>query len=94
MRNWVYVVLVSLAVLSFAQPSTEVYLFELSEDGPSNPVNISDNEGYDNQPSFWSDSKSVLYARTVNGQTEIARYFIDSKKTEVKKSFVFHSPLE
>ena len=66
-----------------AQPSTEVYLFDLSENGLSNPINISDNEGYDNQPSFWSDSKSVLYARNANGQTEIARYFLESKKTEI-----------
>ena len=67
----------------FAQPNTEIYLFELSKKGISNPKNISNNEGYDNQPSFWSDSKSVLYARTVNGQTEIARYFIDTKKTDI-----------
>ena len=69
------------AIHVVAQPSTEVYLFELSSEGLSNPLNISDNEGYDNQPSFWLDGKSVLYARTVNGQTEIARYFLESRKT-------------
>jgi hypothetical protein len=71
------------AIHVIAQPSTEVYLFDLSNDGLSNPLNISDNEGYDNQPSFWLDGKSVLYARTVNGQTEIARYFLESGKTIV-----------
>ena len=39
-----------------AQPNTEVYLFDLDRtDGKinlSNPKNISNNEGYDNQPSF------------------------------------------
>ena len=73
--------------MAFAQPSTEVFLFELTEtDGNyaiSDPLNISANDGYDNQPAFWPDGKSILYARTVNGQTEIARYFIKSKKTEI-----------
>ena len=68
---------------AFAQPNTEIYLFELTNNGISNPVNVSNNEGYDNQPSFWSDSKSILYARTINGQTEIARYFIESKETKI-----------
>ncbi|MEP1093719.1 MAG: hypothetical protein ABJG78_01340 [Cyclobacteriaceae bacterium] len=70
-----------------AQPSTEVYLFDLDGDTAnfsiSNPINISNNEGYDNQPSFWPDGKSVLYARTMDGQTEIARYFIDTKETKI-----------
>ena len=70
-----------------AQPSTEIYLFDLSfenwEMTLSNPVNISNNEGYDNQPSFWPDGKSILYARTIEGQTEIARYKIKSGKTKI-----------
>ncbi len=45
------------------------------------PMNISSNKGYDNQPSFWSDGESVLYARTVEGQTEIARYYLGSGNT-------------
>lgn len=77
----VWISLLSLGGL--AQPATNVYLLEISGNELSNPVNISDNEGYNNQPSFWEDSKSVLYARTVNGQTEIARYFIDKKETAV-----------
>lgn len=73
---------------SYAQPNTEVYLFDIEPHVKyglrlSNPVNISDNEGYDNQPSFWPDGQSLIYARTVDGQTEIARYFIDTGKTEI-----------
>ena len=68
-----------------AQPDTEVYLFDLKkEEGTwqvSNPMNISMNEGYDNQPFFWPDGNSIVYARNENGQTEIARYFIGSKET-------------
>ena len=65
------------AYLSFGQPETEVYLAGL-EIGPetisvSTPANISNNPGYDNQPSFLEDG-TILYARTRNGQTDIARY--------------------
>lgn len=73
--------LVSFSVL--AQPNTEIYLFDLSTKEISNPVNVSSNEGYDNQPSFWPDNESILYARTVAGQTEIARYFIGAKETKI-----------
>ena len=83
MKNLFLFIIWLASTVVVAQPSTEVYLFDLTQAGLSNPLNISDNEGYDNQPSFWNDSKSVLYARTVNGQTEIARYFIESKKTTV-----------
>lgn len=68
-----------------AQPSTEVYLMDIrrSSDGfvIEKPINISSNVGYDNQPSFWSDGESVLYARNVEGQTEIARYYLGSGNT-------------
>lgn len=71
----------------YAQPSTEVYLMDLrrSSDGlvVEKPINISSNEGYDNQPSFWSDGESVLYARNIEGQTEIARYYMGSGNTMI-----------
>ena len=74
--------------LALAQPSTEIYLFDLNTDSEgamqlSNPINVSNNPGYDNQPSFWPDNQSILYTRTINGQTEIVRYYIQSDKTEV-----------
>lgn len=45
-----------------------------------NPVNISNNEGYDNQPSFY-DNQTILFASTRNAQTDIAKYDIASKKS-------------
>ena len=64
----------------FAQVATEIYLFDLKKTDStyilSNPINISDNEGYDNQPSFTEDGLGVLFASTRNGQTDIARYDI------------------
>lgn len=63
--------------LSFAQPNTDVFLFDLitEKDGfkLSNFQNISNNEGYDNQPSFM-DNETILYAGTRNAQTDIVKY--------------------
>ena len=72
----------TICTLVEAQPSTEVYLFDLTETESgfnlSNPVNVSDNAGYDNQPSFTSDGKALLYASTRNEQTDILWYDISS----------------
>lgn len=77
-----------MALSLHGQPDTEIYLFALDNIPDvgyqlSSPVNISQNEGYDNQPSFWPDGNSILYARTVDGQTEIARYYVGSGKTNI-----------
>ena len=66
--------------LVFAQASTEVYLLDLSTDS-TRPTNISQNPGYDNQPSFW-DNEDLLYTRSRAGQTDIVRFKISSKKLE------------
>jgi len=70
----------------FAQPNTEVYLFDLIKNDSTqtysleNPINISDNKGfYDNQPSFLNDGKALLFASTRNDQTDIAVYDIEAK---------------
>lgn len=80
-----FLILLLGSLVSVAQPDSEVFLFDLnSRDGQlsvTNLINISNNEGYDNQPSFWQDGKSILYARTVNGQTEIAQYSLKSGNT-------------
>ena len=58
---------------TFAQANTEIYLFDLELDHGSpilsNPKNISNNEGYDNQPSFLDDH-TVLFSSTRDGQTD------------------------
>ena len=70
-----------------AQPNTEIYLLDLEQTvsglNLNNALNISSNPGYDNQPAFWPDGQSIIYSRTVNGQTEIARYFLNDAKTEI-----------
>lgn len=62
-----------------AQPNTEVYLFDLKiNEGKTellNPKNISNNEGYDNQPSFL-DENTLVYAATRDEQTDILKFDI------------------
>ena len=63
-----------------AQKASEIFLFDLKKsDGNyiiSNPINISNNDGYDNQPSFTEDGSSILFTSLRDGQTDIARYDI------------------
>jgi len=77
----------------FAQEATEIYLFELNKSEStysiSNPINISENEGYDNQPSFTEDGLGILFASTRNGQTDIARYdILENYRTWITKTDV------
>jgi hypothetical protein len=84
---WTVSIVLTFSFSSYSQPNTDIYLFDLNMADNiwsiDAPINISDNDGYDNQPSFWRDGESILYARTVNNQTEIARYFIESGNTAV-----------
>lgn len=70
--------------LASAQANTEVYLFDitLKNGSPllSNPKNISNNEGYDNQPSFWDDD-TVLFSSTRADQTDVLRFNINQGST-------------
>ncbi|RUA07941.1 MAG: hypothetical protein DSY82_07545 [Flavobacteriia bacterium] len=64
----------------YAQEATEIYLFDLIQTEDSyeltNPKNISDNPGYDNQPSFTEDGGSILYTSIRDGQADIVLYDI------------------
>jgi len=68
----------------WAQTETEVYLFdlELNNGKPAltNPKNISNNPGYDNQPSFWDDD-TVLFASTREDQTDIVQFNVNEGST-------------
>jgi hypothetical protein len=63
-----------------AQANTEVFVVTLetnSEDFRFTALqNISNNAGYDNQPSFYNDN-IVLFSSTRNGQTDIAAYALN-----------------
>lgn len=68
----------------YAQSGSDIYLFNfrLDEDNfyISNAQNITNTPGYDNQPFFTPDGKSILYASDDGfGQTDIFKYNIKSK---------------
>ena len=79
MKNTFTPALFLLSFLISAQTNTEVYLLDMvATDGKielDNPKNISNNEGYDNQPSFY-DGNTIIFSSTRNGQTDIAQYNI------------------
>src|SRR5690606_3468144 len=69
---------------AMGQGNTEIYLFDLSFEKDtvalSNPKNISNNEGYDNQPSFLDDH-TVLFSSNRGGQTDILQFNITEGST-------------
>lgn len=67
-----------------AQGNAEIYALSMTTiDGETSfgePQNLSNNLGYDSQPSFF-DSTTLLFSSTRNGQTDIAQYsFLDKTK--------------
>lgn len=85
MKRLLQFLVIIVPAVVFCQPNTEVYLFDLNTTGNqieiSNGKNISNNEGYDNQPSF-QDEATILFASTRNKQTDILQY---NSKTGSKK---------
>jgi len=77
MKNLFLVFCTLLCFTSFSQSNIEVHLFDLSTEKEiitvKNHKNISNNEGYDNQPSFL-DERYIVFASTRNNQTDIAKY--------------------
>ena len=75
------------ANISFGQPATDIYLFDLSikkdKVSISNPINITNHKGYDNQPSFHPE-KTIIYYSSINddGRTDIRSYDYKSKQTK------------
>lgn len=66
-------------------PNTDIFLAPITRIGDSiivgRPTNITHRVGYDNQPSFTPDSRSVLYTVQSAGQTDIWRYNIAARST-------------
>jgi hypothetical protein len=73
--------------VSLAQGDSEIYLFDLSfkkdKVSISNPVNISQHKGYDNQPSFHPSLPLIFFSSAAeDGRTDILSY--DYKKNGKK----------
>lgn len=81
MKHAIILFVIFLSVKTFAQPNTEVHLVDIIKvDGKitlANLRNISNNQGYDNQPSFYDDN-TILFSSTRNRQTDIAKYNIST----------------
>jgi dipeptidyl aminopeptidase/acylaminoacyl peptidase len=78
--------LLFLSVKAFAQlPNTDIWLLDISSTKDSlsfsNPINITNRAGYDNQPTFSPDGKYILYTSIRDGkQSDIYKYTIKTKK--------------
>jgi Tol biopolymer transport system component len=79
--------LISIAFSGIAQPGTEIYLFDLkikrNQVIISNPKNITNHKGYDNQPFFHPD-KPFLYFVSANeeGRTDILEFNYSSGESK------------
>ncbi len=72
---------------AFAQgaPGTEIFLASLRRDGAAlsvgAPVNITNRPGYDNQPFFSTDGRTIFFTSARGGQTDIYRYDVATGAT-------------
>lgn len=100
MKKITLLVLLLVSTNCFAQSNTEVFLLDIVKSNDKteliNLKNISNNDGYDNQPSFY-DNNTVLFSSTRNNQTDIKSYNIDRNENSWKTNTSFgseYSPLK
>jgi len=64
-------------------PATDIYLADLrvgqGRVTVGTPVNVTNRPGYDNQPAFLPDGRSILYTSVRDSQAEIYRYDIEHR---------------
>jgi hypothetical protein len=82
MKKLFFLSIILTTSFTFAQENTEVYVFDIAPayEGLQllNARNISNNEGYDNQPSFISN-ETLVFAGNNDGQTDISEYNLTTK---------------
>lgn len=90
-RQKLIIILLFLLVLNASvfsqQPNSEIFLFSIEKNADkftfSGGKNITNNAGYDNQPSFSLDNRSILFTANRNGKdTNIYEYFLADGRTE------------
>lgn len=83
MKLWP-VLLMIMPVFGQNPPESDIFLFDVHRKQRNisfdNGRNISENKGYNNQPSFYDDNQ-LIYARNRDGQTDIAFYDIAKDST-------------
>lgn len=71
--------------LSGQSPGTDIFIGRLGGEGAavtvSSVVNVTARAGYDNQPGFTPDSRSILYTSQRDGQTDIYRFEVVEGRT-------------
>ncbi len=76
---------ICIASTTVAQADTDIYVASLRQRGGEFELggvrNITDREGYDNQPAFTPDGRSVIYTSNRDGQTDIFRYYLRTDAT-------------
>src|SRR5258706_516454 len=91
--------IIAFSIISFSSlaqtsplPNTDIFLMSMTlKDGKyafGKPLNITNREGYDNQPSFISSGKKILYSsKREKDQTDIFIYNIkDSTTTQLTRT--------
>lgn len=63
-------------------PGTDIWLTRLTATGLEQPINITNRAGYDNQPSFTPDGKSILFTRSDGKQTDIYAWDFTSRSSD------------
>ncbi|HZY79198.1 MAG TPA: hypothetical protein VFE50_06740 [Cyclobacteriaceae bacterium] len=86
MKKLLVFALLCVSGASFGQAGSEIILFDLKiKKGTvtlSNPKNITNHPGYDNQPSFHADHSYIYYSSfNEDGRSDIRRYDFDLGKT-------------
>ncbi|MGB5363254.1 MAG: hypothetical protein WBN17_08120 [Aureibaculum sp.] len=83
MKKKFLIIILFISSIVYSQTDTEIYLFDLIQNDSvftiDNPINISSNKGYDNQPSFLIDGSGILFASTRFDQTDIVVYNIENQ---------------
>ena len=81
MKQFFFFLFGFVCLMGSAQSGTEVYSAQLITTPMGYQIgalsNCSNNPGYDNQPSFWSED-TLLYAATRNGQTDVMLHQLSS----------------
>lgn len=87
MKKLLTLLLISICVIANSQSGTEIYLFDLQVENNqvtiSNPQNISNHPGYDNQP-YFHHNKPILYYASFNedGRSDIKYYNFQNEVTK------------
>lgn len=89
MKNCITIILSIVTFQAWAQqpPGTEIYLLDLSVKKAkvtvSEPVNVTNRKGYDNQPNFHPDKPLLYYTSAAeDGKTDLVEHSFKNKKSQ------------